>query len=176
MAERAMGGRRRPMNGKANGHQTKGRTATSGIISDETYLRWMKKIEDARAAVERAAKPLKTRKSELSNIYKAAKAEGVDTDSIVEAADMDGQDHLIVATKYANTGRVLRLRKSPLAIQMNLFPTNDLPVEVTAAIAGRRAGAMGNPNTNPHDPGTEPFVAYENEYARAQASLQDDLR
>jgi uncharacterized protein (UPF0335 family) len=136
----------------------------------------MRKIEDAQAAVERAAKPLKSRKSELSNIYKAAKAEGVDTDAIVEAFGLDKQDHLDVATKYANTGRVLRLMKSSLAVQMDLFRGTDLPVAVTAAIAGRRAGAEGRPNENPHDPGSDAFVAYEDEYTRAQAALQDELR
>jgi len=179
MAERATGGRRRPSRKAGNGavgHNSKRKMATSGVVSDEVYLRWIKKIADARAAVERANTPLKSRKSELSNIYKAATAEGVDTDAIVEAQDKDKLDHLEVATKYANTGRVLRLMKSPLAVQMDLFRTSELPVTVTAAIAGRRAGAQGLPNENPHSPGSEPFVAYEDEYTRAQTALQDELR
>jgi hypothetical protein len=170
MAERATGGRRRRSQ-KANGvgHN-------SGVISDELYQRWMKKIADAQVAVERAAKPLKSRKGELGAICKAAKADGVDVDAIREAFTLDKLDHLEVATKYANTGRVLRLMHSPLGEQMDLFPTKDMPIVVTASIAGRRAGASGRPNENPHSPGSEPFVAYENEYASAQARIAEDLR
>jgi hypothetical protein len=177
MAERAnLGGKRGAKKNGAVGHNSKQKTATSGVVSDEVYQRWMKKIEVAQAAVDRAAKPLKSRKGELSQIIGAAKDDGVDVDAIREAFKMDALDHLDVATKYANTGRVLRLMKSPLGEQMDLFRTVDLPIAVTAAIAGRRAGATGRPNENPHTPGSEPFAAYEDHYTRAQETLQDELR
>jgi hypothetical protein len=176
MAERANLGGKRGAKKNGAGHNSKQKTATSGVVSDETYQRWMKKIADAQSAVERAAKPLKSRKGELSQIIGAAKDDGVDVDAVREAFKMDALDHLDVATKYANTGRVLRLMKSPLGEQMDLFRTADLPVAVTAAIAGRRAGSTGRPNENPHTPGSEPFAAYEDNYTRAQTALQDELR
>lgn len=146
------------------------------MVPDETYQRWMKKIELGQAALDKASIPYKSRKSDLSNIYKEAKGDGVDVDAIKEAFAMDKLDHLDVAQKYENTGRVLRLMRSPLGEQMELFRGTTLPLPVAAAIAGRRAGASGRPNENPHSPGTEPFVAYEGEYAKAQEAIQNELR
>jgi uncharacterized protein (UPF0335 family) len=174
MAERVGTKKRRSRNGAGPiGHNQK---HVSGVVSDESYQRWMKKIEQAQAAVERAAAPLKSRKGELSAIYKAAKADGVDCDAIREAFQLDKLDHLDVATKYANTGRVLKLMHSPLAEQMELFRISELPIVVTAAIAGRRAGSLGHTNSNPHTPGSEAFAAYDNEYTRAQEALAEQFR
>ena len=159
MAERATGGRRRRSQ-KANGagHNS---NPSSGVVSDELYQRWMRKIADAQTAVERAAKPLKSRKGELGAICKAAKSDGVDVDAIREAFTLDKLDHLEVATKYANTGRVLRLMKSRsrsrtcsssivapgagVASRTGPMPRNEVGVWVTGARSGMRRRSGGTP-------------------------------
>jgi uncharacterized protein (UPF0335 family) len=177
MAERATAKRKRRANGNGGGPIGHNRKAVrSGVVPDEVYARWMKKIEEAQNAVEKAAAPLKSKKGALSAVYKAAKADGVDTDAIREAFKLDKLDHLDVATKFTNTGRVLRLMHSPLGEQMDLFRTSDLPIAVSAAIAGRRAGSLGHTKDNPHTPGTDAFVAYEDEYTRAQEQVAEQFR
>jgi uncharacterized protein (UPF0335 family) len=151
---------------KSNGRAKKGHN--SGV-PQEVERRWLAKIQDGQAAVERAAKPLKSRKGELSSIYKAAKSEGVDIDAAKKALKLNKLDHLDVALEYSNVGRYLRMLDSPLGIQMELFKATDLPVAVQAAVEGKRAGLAGHSiDINPHTPGTEPFVAFVDAWHKGQ--------
>lgn len=167
MAERATVSKSRKGNGR--GHN-------SGTAPDEVYLRWMEKIQGGQGAVERAAKSLKSRKGELSAIYGAAKEDGVNCKAIRNAFKSDKLDHLDVATDYFDTGRVLRLMKSPLAVQMELFRDQDMPTAIMAAVAGRRLGKGGHALSNPHPPGSEAFVAFENAWHQGQSEVHDTLR
>src|SRR5262245_30319138 len=76
----------------------------SGAIPDEVYHRWLSKIELADNAHQRAHAAAKTKKSELSNTYKAAKNDGCDVDAIREARRLDKLDRNQVAMHYAETG------------------------------------------------------------------------
>lgn len=153
MAERAS--RKR----KANGHGKAGHN--SGEVPSEVIDRWWAKVVTAQAAVERAAKPLKSRKGELSAIYKAAKADGVDVEALKDAIKAHDGDHLEVVERYANTGKYLRAHQSPLGVQMNLFPLDPIPEVSRAAIAGKRQGLRGGSiDENPYPAGSEAFVAY----------------
>jgi hypothetical protein len=151
MAERA----KRKANGRAKlGHN-------SGEVPSEVVDRWWEKIVVGQAAVERATKPLKSRKGELSAIYKAAKADGIDVDALCDAIKADADDHLEVVTRYANTGKYLRAHRSPLGVQMNLFPLDPIPEASRAAIAGKRSGLRGGSiDENPYPAGSESHVAY----------------
>jgi len=155
-------------NGKANSRGL-------GGVPDEVYQRWMKRIELAQTAVDRAQKPLKSKKGELSAIYKAAKADGVNVDAVKTAFKKHKLDHLQVAMDYRDTGRVLRLMESPLAVQMSLFG-NQLPDLVNVALEGKLAGELGvDVNQCPYKPGTEEFVAYHDAWGKGQAELRDTL-
>ncbi len=168
MAERA--GRK----SKANGHSKAGHN--SGEVPSEVVDRWWQKIVVAQAAVERAAKPLKSRKGELSAIYKAAKADGIDVDALCDAITADAGDHLDVVSRYANTGKYLRAHQSPLGIQMNLFPLDPIPEVSRAAIAGKRQGLRGGSvDENPYPPGSEAFVAYVDAWTVGQEQVQSTM-
>jgi len=156
---------------KTNGHAKPGHN--SGDVPSEVVDRWWQKIVVAQAAVERATKPLKSRKGELSAIYKAAKADGLDVDALTDAIKADAGDHLDVVSRYANTGKYLRAHHSPLGIQMNLFPLEPIPEVSRAAIAGKRQGLRGGSvDENPYPPGSEPFVAYVDAWGIGQEQVR----
>jgi len=167
MAERAR-------KSKANGHAKAGHN--SGEVPSEVVDRWWQKIVVAQAAVERAAKPLKSRKGELSAIYKAAQADGIDTDALCDAIKADAGDHLDVVSRYANTGKYLRAHQSPLGIQMNLFPLDPIPEVSRAAIAGKRSGLRGGSiDENPYKPGSEAHAAYVEAWHGGQEQVRSTM-
>jgi len=160
---------------KANGHAKRGHN--SGELPPEVVDRWWVKIVAAQVAVEKAAKPLKSKKGELSAIFKAAKSDGIDVDAIKYAIKSHGRDHLDVVGFYANVGKYLRARQSPLAVQMNLFPLEPIPEISRAAIAGRRQGLRGGSiDENPYTPGSELAEAYDDAWRDGQEQVQEGLR
>lgn len=169
MAERGTG-KAQKRNGAKAGHN-------SGELPAEVVDRWWEKVVEGQKAVERAAKPLKSKKGELSALYKAAKADGIDVDALKDAILADAGDHLEVVSRYANTGKYLRAHRSALAEQMNLFPLEPIPVAMQAAVAGKRAGLRGGDATeNPYTPGTDAFVAYAEHWEAGQQELREHLR
>ncbi|HKV14533.1 MAG TPA: hypothetical protein VJQ81_05785 [Reyranella sp.] len=170
MAERASSRRRR----RANGHAKAGHN--SGEVPPEIVDRWWQKVVVAQGAVERAAKPLKSRKGELSAIYKAAKADGIDVDALKDAIKADAGDHLNFLSRYAATGKYLRAHQSPLGLQLGLFPLDAIPEVSRAAMAGKRCGLAGRSiDENPYPPGSENFVAYSDAWHQGQAQVRDTM-
>jgi len=168
MAERA-----RPKT-KGNGRAKQGHN--SGELPPEVIDRWWSKVVDGQKAVERAAKPLKSRKGELSAIYKAAKADGIDVDALKDAIKADGEDHIEVVSRYANTGKYLRAHRSPLGEQLNLFPLEPIPETMRAAVAGKRAGLRGGSiDENPYTPGSEAFTAFRDSWEAGQQEVRERL-
>ena len=169
MAERASARKRRQ-----NGHATAGHN--SGEVPAEVVDRWWSKVVTAQGAVERAAKPLKARKGELSAIYKAAKKDGIDVDALKDAIKADSGDHLNFLSRYASTGKYLRAHQSPLGMQLGLFPLDAIPEISRAQASGRRAGLLGRDIAeNPYTPGSENFAAYEASWHEGQAQVRDTL-
>jgi len=169
MAERASG-RKRQSNGRAKpGHN-------SGEVPPEVVDRWWEKIVVAQAAVERAAKPLKARKGELSAIYKAAKKDGIDVDALKDAIIADSGDHLNFLSRYASTGKYLRAHQSPLGMQLGLFPLDAIPEISRAQASGRRAGLLGRDIAeNPYTPGSENFAAFETSWHEGQSQVRSSM-
>jgi hypothetical protein len=178
MAERARG--RRKTNGKDDGSKRRagvGHNSQGGNVPDEVYRRWLSKIENADNIYEKAKDRAKSLKGELGAIYSAAKEDGCNIDAIKEARAKHKLDHLTVAQDYDDMGRVLRLMKSPLAVQLKLFEEVERSPEANAAMAGELAGRRGDPvDDNPHPPGTELFVTWRANWDKGQQALQETLR
>jgi ribosome modulation factor len=141
------------------------------------YLRWLSKIATAEAVYDRAAEVAKKRKSELGNIYSAAKDDGCDTDAIKKARKENARAVADVAAEYSNIGRVLRLLKSPLAEQLDLFSTPEWPEPVNANLQGYRIGrAGGSVDECAFTPGTESFAQWRVGYDLGQEENRESLR
>lgn len=148
----------------------------SGEVPTEVYQRWLTKIVAQRNVVERVQKQLKSRKGELSSLYAAAKGDGVDIDAVKEALALDKEDRLEVILRFANTKRVLKLLENPLAVQLSLG-LDELPDAIKAGLRGRADGKAGVAiDSNPHAPGSEEFVAYEQAWHSGQAETRETLR
>jgi hypothetical protein len=178
MAERAKA--RKSTKGKGKDGNGIGHNSTPMLgnkTKEDVYRRWLSKIETADAIYQRAADAAKSRKGELGSIYAAAEEDGVNIAAVKKARKEHKQDHLTVAQDYDDMGFVLRMMKSPLAVQLNLFAPAVRDEETNVAIAGELAGRRGDPiDENPHDVGTAFYVTWRAAHDRGQKALQDGLR
>ncbi len=178
-APRAKAGRRKKANGKGQGPGIgdNSRPRLGHRDKEQIYRRWLSKIDTADAVYERAREIAKSRKGELGQIFEAAKEDGCNIDAIKEARAKHKLDHLTVAQDYDDMGFVLRIMKSPLAEQLNLFTTPVRDEETNVAIAGELAGRRGDPiDENPHQVGTAYYVTWRAAHDRGQKALQENLR
>jgi len=176
MAERARGSAKRTRaKRKANGHN--GGPYLGNDIPDELRQRHLEAIEQAEAAVERARAPFKTAQARARAAYKLAEDDGLHIDGLRDARKLSKRDRLDVLARYQETGHCLRLMKSPLAMQLELFRTPSWPEPVSANLAGYRAGKMGLAFEVdcPHPPGSEQYIVYKAGFDTAQQELQEQL-
>lgn len=151
MAERAKAKKSSKSKKNGAGHN-------SGIVPDEVYQRWLPKIDTAEKAVDKIKVLYDSAKGRLQSVFAAAKDDGVNTTAVKRARKLHREDHAQVAIDYTDTGRVLRMLKSPLAEQLDLFAEITHPAAVSAWLAGASAGKSGAPvDDNPHTPGSEVF-------------------
>ena len=152
MAERAKAKNKGRSNGTAkSGHN-------SGQVPDEVYNRWLAKIETQDKKRLKAKEAFDSESGKLQSLFKAAKDDGCNTTAIRRARKLHAEDHAQVTIDYTDTGRVLRLLKSPLAEQLDLFAEIRHPPAVSAWLAGASAGKAGAPvDDNPHTPGSDVF-------------------
>lgn len=173
MAERAKLSRK-SKGGNGLAHNSQGEGA-----SREVFERWHRKVTDGQAAVQRASKALKLRRSELSQSYKLAKKEHVNIDALKAAIKTDAADHLQVLLDHRDTGRYLRWMGSPLGTQLALFAEpGDVSDIAKASLAGRSAGlaARSIDDGNVWSPGSEPFIAFRDAWEKGQAETRETLR
>lgn len=182
MAERARSSapKKRSAKSKAKGNGVGHNSSVAlpgGGPPDEVYRRWLSKIETASNAYDRAAELAKKRKSELGNVYSGAKDDGCDTDAIKTARKLNSRAVADVAAEYNNTGRILRLMKSPLADQLDLFKPLDWPEPVNANLQGYRVGRSGGSvDECTFEPGTETFASWRTGYELGQEENRESLR
>jgi hypothetical protein len=179
MAERAKGSaKKRKPKAKANGA---GHNSTLGLPGggppDEVKLRWLGKVNTAEAAYDKSAEATKKLKSQLSNVYAGAKDDGCDIDALKQARRLDKRAHADVAAEYSATGDWLRLMKSPLSEQLELFRTPDWPEPVNANLQGYRVGrAGGSIDECQYQPGSETFASWKTGYDLGQEENRESLR
>jgi ribosome modulation factor len=143
---------------------------------DEVWQRWLSKIETASNAYDRAAEISRKRKSELGNIYDGAKDDGCDIDAIKKARKDAKRPVADVAAEHVNIGRVLRLMKSPLQLELGLFAKPEWPEPVNANLRGYRVGkAGGSIDECDYQPGSETYIAWRNGYDSGQAETRETL-
>jgi hypothetical protein len=176
MAERARA-KRKTKDGNGIGHNSGATPMLGDRQKTKVYLKWLPRIEAADARYQAAADVAKSRKGELGAIFEAAEQDGVNIVAVRKARKEHKLDHLTVSQDYEDMGFVLRLMKSPLAVQLNLFAPPQRDEETNVAIAGELAGRRGDSiDENPHDVGTAYFVTWRAAYERGQKGLQDNLR
>jgi hypothetical protein len=130
-------------------------------VPDEVYERWLKKIDTADNAYQRAKKTSDARKAELAAMFAGAKDDGVNIDAVKGARQDHKRDHLEVVAEYHDKVRVLRLMKSPLVMQLGLFGSVERAPDVQARLDGMHAGRQGaSIEDNPHSPGTAYFIEW----------------
>lgn len=171
MAERASGKRKNKGKNKASGSKP-GAGHNSGAVPDEVYRRWLPKVEIAKKALDKATDARRQKNGEYRAILKAAKDDGCNVEAIVRARDLHDQDHTIVVVDYYDIGRVLRIIKSPLVTQLELFADQDLPAPANARLAGYHAGKNGEgADNNPYQAGTDEHVQWREGCCEGQASI-----
>lgn len=180
MAERAKSSasKKRKPKAKANGA---GHNSTLGLPGggppDEVKLRWLGKVNTAEAAYDKSAEATKKLKSQLSNVYAGAKDDGCDIDALKQARRYNKRAHADVAAEYSATGDWLRLMKSPLSEQLELFRTPDWPEPVNANLQGYRVGrAGGSIDECQYQPGSETFASWKTGYDLGQEENRESLR
>lgn len=148
----------------------------SGAIPDEVYERHLKKIDQTAKAMDKAKLEFDQKKGEHQSAFKSAKSDGLNTDAIKLARKLDSLDAGQVLLDYSETGKILKLMRSPLSVQMSLFDIT-LPKDVQAAMDGKAAGKMSAPrDTNPHAAGSPEFVEWDQCWLAAQNELSPELR
>lgn len=149
----------------------------SGVVPDEVYDRHLKKIDLTAKALDKAKEVYDQARGVHRSAFKAAKDDGVNIDAVRLARKLDKLDLGVVATDYSDTGRVLRLMKSPLAEQLNLFADVAPPAPVNPVLAGEHAGKNNAPSDeNPYSPGSEPFQMWHDGWLRGQTSIAQEMQ
>lgn len=172
MAERARSRKAKPNSSKANGSSRPTAGHNSGAVPDSVYLSWLGKIEIAKNALDKVTDLRRQKNGEYRAILKAAKDDGCNVDAILEARELHAKDHTIVVVDYRDIGRVLRLIRSPLAVQLELFADQALSSPANARLAGFHAGQNGeSADNNAHKPGTEEHVQWRQGWGEGQASI-----
>jgi ribosome modulation factor len=178
MAERARASapkKRKPKTANGKGHNSRAGLPDGGL-PDEVKLRWLAKVNTAALAYDKAAEAAKKLKSQLSNVYAGAKDDCCNIDALKQARKLDRRDRADVAADYTATGDWLRLMRSPLATQLELFQI-DLPEPVNANLQGYRVGrAAGSLDECPFEPGTETFASWRTGYDLGQEENRESLR
>lgn len=180
MAERVRGKTKRAAKsakGKGGKAKKAGIGHNSGQVPDEVYERHLRKIDQTANAMDKAKEVYDQAKGVHQSAYKAAKEDGCNIDGIKLARKLDQQDAGAVVINYADTGRILRLMRSPLSVQMSLFDDIQLPKDVQAAMDGKNAGRLSAArDTNPHQQGTAEYEHWDSSWVAAQQELSPELR
>lgn len=173
-------GKGKPAKVKAAKHGKRGHNGgpplTNGDVPDEIRRRHRGLIDAARVRMKKAEEPFKQAKGEYRAAIKLARDEGCNTDAMLLAYNLDQQDPLTVAQLYRDTGIELAKTKNSSLGQLNLFGAIDLPPLENPTLAGESAGRKGDPREdNPHTPGSEAYVDYDNAWQKGQAALAEGL-
>lgn len=176
MAERATGAKRR----KAKGKKQNGVGHNSGHVAhpvtDEVRQRHLDAIEKAEVAVDRARKPFQAANKRLQAAFALAREDGVHVDGMKDARKIAKTNKLEVLARYEETGRFLKLMRSPISEQLDLFRPPSWPEPVSENLKGYRVGMVGGSvDECPHVPGSELFVQWRDGHGSAQHELQQRL-
>lgn len=162
--ETAEGRARQPRQGR----QDAGRGHNSGKPAPALVKSHHEKIEAIEIRMAAAKAKHDQIKGEHRSAYAVVKQDGIDVESFKLARELHAQDHGVVLTTYAKAGDYLAAIKSPLATQMDLFQSLEVPLPVDAKLAGTHAFSNKEPRTNnPFQQGTEEFVEWDGAWMAA---------
>lgn len=137
-----------------------------GVDMDEVYDRHLKIIERTQNVLLKAQAANRA-------AFSQAKADGCDVDAIKRARKMHEEDHGAVLISYSETARCLRLLKSPLYEQLDMFAALEgAGAKINAASDGLMAGRNGKNRTdNPFTPGSDEFAQWDSNWLDGQKEI-----
>lgn len=149
----------------------------AGLSDDEVRIE-INRLNRLYADWEKANAEAKQVKGVYQSARKAAKKNGLNIDAYTQARDLDRQDHGRVLVDAADAGRYLRIMKSPLALQMDLFQNLEAPPPtVDVALQGQQAGKNAEPaSNNPYTPGSDDFNIWAENHALGLKQVADGFR
>lgn len=149
----------------------------------ETIASYFRKLQDQEDAVAAAKAPYDEERGRHRALVKAAKTDGVDTDALLRTLKAAKRDRNEVEAEERNFLRYSKLMGLPIGTQFDMFG-GDVPDQVAtdnarhaAKRAGSAAGRRGEHrvDSNPHDPASELYVAFDNGWMDAQRDMVMDL-
>lgn len=148
-------------------------------LSDDEKKATINKLNRLLSNYEEAHKEAKSLKSEYTTARKAAKKIGFNLSGYDIMRAADGMDHGVAIKDYADAGDYLRVMKSPLATQYDLFGNLEPQVaQEDAAVLGARAGKAGQDRagSNPFTPGSDDFVRFDEAWTASQVKIAEEMR
>lgn len=149
----------------------------TGEISDEAAGRHILLIE----ASEKEWQEARDKAAELQGVYrnrlKVAKSDGMDVDALRLAFRIKRRQTGEVISEQRSVGRYLQLMGSPLGFQWSLFEQPDADgAKLDATARGEQAGREGvDRDSNPYDPGTPDWFAFNNGWATGQDAIAQTI-
>ncbi len=148
----------------------------SGEVPDEVYDRHLEVINVREIEMEKAKAEYDQKRGEFRAAFKAAKDDGCNLTAIRDARAAHRSDHNTTLQNIHDTGRVLRIMKSPLHTQFSLFSDVQPPKITNPVLAGQAAGKRGDDRTsNPHTPGSDDFQLWDDAWFAEQSKIAQKM-
>lgn len=144
-------------------------------LSDNDVLYHQDQLDVGRRKIKTLAEEMTQLRGVYQSKRKTAKKAGFNLDAYDINVKLENLDMGKVQVDYADAGRYLKVRGSPLAEQLMLFQNMETPApKVDANLQGQQAGKNAeNAENNPFKPGTDEFVSWAEGWATGQAMNAD---
>lgn len=145
----------------------------------ETIASYFRKLQNQADAIDAAKGPYDEERGRYRSLCKAAKTDGVDVDALLRVLKVSKQDNDKRQADLANFMRYAQIMNVPVGTQFDLFGF-EVPDQVRTdneKHAAKRAGALAgrrgeNRNdSNPHEPASELFVAFDDGWMSSQTEM-----
>lgn len=149
----------------------------------ELIASYYRKLQDQADVVATAKGPYDEERGRYRSLCKAAKTDGVDIDAMIKVLNAAKQDPSKRQLELETFVRYAKLMDVAIGTQFDLFGF-EVPVQVAtdnakhnATRAGQMAGKRGEHrlDSNPHDPASELYVAFDTGWMKSQTAMVMDL-
>lgn len=154
----------------------------SGIhaVPDEVIQRHLNTLKTKKKGLDKVVADYKEDLDTARGVYrsarKLAKKEGVNLKAFDIMVALEAEDMGHVQVNYADVARYQKITDSPL-VQLEMFSSMLAPEpKVDVALQGQQAGKEGvDRDQNPHKPGSDDFVIWDENYQLGQNMLAEKL-
>jgi hypothetical protein len=172
MAKRRLATKR---NRKANGAAAEP-PINDGLPPAETFQIHLLKIRPAVGKLKRLLEGVRRQREVVSDLYERADNDGCNRKGFKAALAMLDKPTDEIAIEQRTMGRILKLIEHPLVVEHGLFPDLPFALKPTPFAAGLKVGRAGTLDPNPHIPGTEDFVEWQEGQAAGQRGNVESFR